>query len=58
MILAVVLIGYGVAIQSILYPHVTDPTTVMKGILYRPYFQIYGELFLEDMGGICNPGLL
>ncbi|XP_072021681.1 transient receptor potential cation channel subfamily M member 5-like [Amphiura filiformis] len=48
-ILVIVLIGYGVAAQAVLYPQVTDPLTVFIEILYRPYFQIYGELFLEDI---------
>ncbi|XP_072015017.1 transient receptor potential cation channel subfamily M member 5-like [Amphiura filiformis] len=48
-ILLIVLIGYGVAVHAVLYPHTTDHWTVFKEILYRPYFQIYGELFLEDI---------
>ncbi|XP_072021702.1 transient receptor potential cation channel subfamily M member-like 2 [Amphiura filiformis] len=53
-ILLIVLTGYGVAVQSVLYPHVTDHWTVFKEILYRPYFQIYGELFLEDIQGTAD----
>ncbi|XP_072024643.1 transient receptor potential cation channel subfamily M member 5-like [Amphiura filiformis] len=48
-ILVIVMIGYGVAVKAVLYPHVTDQLTVFTEILYRPYFQIYGELFLEDI---------
>ncbi|XP_072024680.1 transient receptor potential cation channel subfamily M member 2-like [Amphiura filiformis] len=48
-ILVIILVGYGVAVQAILYPHVTDVSSVVKGILFRPTFQIYGELFLDDV---------
>ncbi len=51
LILVIILVGYGVAVQAVLFPHVTDPATVAKGILYRPAFQIYGELFLDDVTG-------
>lgn len=56
-ILFVILIGYGIAMQAILFPHITDANLIYEGIWYRPYFQIYGELFLDDINppeGTCS----
>ncbi len=50
-IMFIILLGYGITAHVILYPHVKQPATVFESILYRPYFQIYGELFLEDITG-------
>ena len=50
-ILCIVLIGYGTAVQAIMFPHVTDPILIAKGIFYRPLFQTFGELFLNDITG-------
>ncbi|XP_038076611.1 transient receptor potential cation channel subfamily M member 5-like isoform X1 [Patiria miniata] len=52
-ILAVFLIGYGVACQAILYPNSTHPASIARGVLYRSYFQLYGQLFLEDVDSDC-----
>ncbi|XP_038064176.1 transient receptor potential cation channel subfamily M member 5-like [Patiria miniata] len=46
-ILLVFLIAYGVTCQAIFYPNSTDPESIAKGVLYRSYFQLYGELFLD-----------
>ena len=50
-ILFIVLVGYGIAVHVVLYPHVTETLAVIESVLYRPYFQIYGELFLEEVRG-------
>ena len=50
-ILLIVLFGYGTAVQAIQYPDATDPVIIVKGIIYRPLFQIYGELFLDEITG-------
>ena len=49
-ILAVFVIGYGVAKQAVLYPNV-DVRSAVVGVLNRPYWQMYGELFIEDILG-------
>ncbi|XP_072037605.1 transient receptor potential cation channel subfamily M member 5-like [Amphiura filiformis] len=46
-ILFIILLGYGIAVHSIQFPKDTDAASLVAGILYRPYFQIYGELFIE-----------
>ncbi|XP_030849301.1 transient receptor potential cation channel subfamily M member 2-like isoform X2 [Strongylocentrotus purpuratus] len=50
-ILCVFLIGYGIASQAILFPNETNVSVIMRGILMRSYFQIFGELFLEVIEG-------
>ncbi|XP_011674872.2 transient receptor potential cation channel subfamily M member 2 [Strongylocentrotus purpuratus] len=50
-ILMVFLLAYGIACQAVLFPHVADTRQMLKGIFYRSYFQIYGELFLEELEG-------
>ena len=49
MVLAVM--AYGVASQSIRYPNAPISVYLLKDIFYMPYFQIYGELFREDLEG-------
>ncbi|XP_071824932.1 transient receptor potential cation channel subfamily M member-like 2 isoform X2 [Apostichopus japonicus] len=46
-ILAVCVIGYGIALQAIMFPNESDPLENFIGVFYRPYFQIYGTLFLD-----------
>ena len=48
-IFAVFLIAYGVASQSLLYPNESDAGTVFEGILSKPYWHIFGELFLPEI---------
>ena len=50
-ILLVFLLSYGIASQSILYPNHPDPEKVIRGVLYRAYFQVFGELYLEAIEG-------
>nr|XP_039250494.1 transient receptor potential cation channel subfamily M member-like 2 isoform X2 [Styela clava] len=54
-ILAVFLLAYGVASQALLYPNETDFAQIIVGIIYKPYWQIYGELFLDEIN--YNPNL-
>nr|XP_006816420.1 PREDICTED: transient receptor potential cation channel subfamily M member 3-like [Saccoglossus kowalevskii] len=49
-ILLVFLISYGVASQALLYPNRrTAYWGIFRDVVYMPYFQIYGELFLEEL---------
>ncbi|XP_072021225.1 transient receptor potential cation channel subfamily M member 5-like [Amphiura filiformis] len=57
LILLIVLIGYGTAVHAVLYPHVSDPLEVAHGIFFRPLFQIYGNLFLEDLTATETSGM-
>lgn len=47
-ILAVFVIGYGVAKQAVLFPN-SGLYDAVVGVLNRPYWQMYGELFIDDI---------
>ncbi|XP_052255707.1 transient receptor potential cation channel subfamily M member-like 2 isoform X2 [Dreissena polymorpha] len=48
-ILAVVLLAYAIASYSILYADSPVTWETARQILWKPYWHLYGELFLEDM---------
>lgn len=54
-ILAIFIIAYGIALQAVTFPG-PGPFSktwdqVIRGILDLPYWQMYGELFLEEISG-------
>ncbi|XP_038076679.1 transient receptor potential cation channel subfamily M member-like 2 isoform X1 [Patiria miniata] len=51
-ILMVFMIAFGVACQAILFPNSQNLASIIKGVFYQSYFQLYGELFLEDIDGV------
>lgn len=50
-ILMVFIIAYGVASQVILYPNSDFGLELLRDVFKKPYFQMYGELFLEEIEG-------
>ncbi|XP_064619886.1 transient receptor potential cation channel subfamily M member-like 2 [Lineus longissimus] len=48
-ILLVFILSYGVASHALLYPNAASDWLLLKNVLYLPYFQMYGELFLENV---------
>ena len=50
-ILLVFIVAFGVASQAILYPNSELDFKLIRSVLSRPYWQIYGELFLEEIEG-------
>lgn len=40
--------AYGVAQQAILFPYEAGSWDLIPKVFFRPYFQVYGELFIED----------
>ena len=46
-IMAVFLLAYGVARQTILEPNAAVSWKNVAEIFFVPYFQVYGELFIE-----------
>jgi hypothetical protein len=49
LVLLVILIGYGIATQGLLNPEGSKMDgSLLFTILFRPYFQMYGELYLDD----------
>ena len=63
-LLLIFIISYGIFVQTIAAPFAPSTTAqdwgvILMRVLYRPYFQMYGELMLEDLAdqSSCNaPG--
>jgi len=56
-ILAAFLVAYGVSSQASLYPNENRTGVAIAGIFYKPYWQLYGDLFLEEIAydpGMCT----
>ncbi|XP_013384358.1 transient receptor potential cation channel subfamily M member 2 isoform X1 [Lingula anatina] len=51
MILLVFLLAYGVAVQALLYPNHKRDWSILKDVVYIPYWQMYGDLFLDETSG-------
>ena len=49
LVLAVFIVSFGVAFQAILHPNQSPSWTTLIDILWRPYWQMFGELFLDDV---------
>lgn len=50
---ALFLISFGIMYQAILFPNSTSsPWQLIKDVVYLPYWQVYGELNLEQIEGI------
>lgn len=54
MILAVFVLSFGVTYQANLFPNSEASWKLLKDIVYIPYWQMYGELFLENIEGLCT----
>ena len=54
-ILLIFIIAYGIALQAVSFPgpgqYSKSFGEVIRGILDLPYWQMYGELFLEEISG-------
>ncbi|CAH1778280.1 unnamed protein product, partial [Owenia fusiformis] len=57
-ILAVFLVGYGVASQALMYTHREPFLYVIKHVIYHPFWNLLGELNLEEVEGdpYCKEG--
>ena len=56
MILLLVIIVFGVILQSIVNPETELKWDILNAVFYYPYFQMYGEIFLED--GLFKTGIV
>ena len=54
-ILVVVMLAYGVISQALRFPNQPPSLVLLKEIVYKPYWQIYGELFLDEVEGNVLP---
>ena len=50
-ILLVAILAYGVASQALRFPNDTVEWKLLKDVVYLPYWQMYGELFLDEVVG-------
>ncbi|KAB1278183.1 Transient receptor potential cation channel subfamily M member 7, partial [Camelus dromedarius] len=64
-IMALVLLSFGVPRKAILYPHEAPSWTLAKDIVFHPYWMIFGEVYAYEIDvcandsaihGICGPG--
>lgn len=51
LILLVCILSFGVIYQANLYPNAPQQWSILQDVLYYPYWQLYGELFLEYIEG-------
>ncbi|WAQ95863.1 TRPM8-like protein, partial [Mya arenaria] len=57
-VLAVVVISYAVAMRAILYPGSTFSWTTLYITFNKPFWNIFGELFLDDFEGLDESNLV
>ena len=50
-ILSVFTVAFGIAQHAIMYPNEPMSGVLVYRMLRLPYWQMYGELFLEDLEG-------
>ena len=48
-VLVVFLLAYGISSQGLLYKERSPDWVILKDIVYFPYWQLYGELFLDEI---------
>ncbi|XP_029442443.1 transient receptor potential cation channel subfamily M member 7-like [Rhinatrema bivittatum] len=53
-IMAVVLLSFGVPRKAILYPHEEPSWSLARDIVFRPYWMIYGEMFAYEINVCAN----
>lgn len=52
--LSVWLVAYGVTTQALLHPHDSRLEWIFRRVLYRPYLQIFGQIPLDEIDGLCR----
>ena len=50
-IMAIVLLSYGVPRKAILYPNETASWTLAKDVVFQPYWMMYGEVYAYEIDG-------
>uniref|UniRef100_A0A7M4FCE4 Transient receptor potential cation channel subfamily M member 7 n=1 Tax=Crocodylus porosus TaxID=8502 RepID=A0A7M4FCE4_CROPO len=58
-IMALVLLSFGVPRKAILYPNEAPSWTLAKDIVFHPYWMIFGEVYAYEIDGkieLCGPG--
>ena len=49
LVLFIIVLGYGVAIHSVLYPSSSLSWTLLNDVIQQPYLQIYGEIDVDPI---------
>ncbi|XP_069140029.1 transient receptor potential cation channel subfamily M member 8-like isoform X2 [Argopecten irradians] len=49
MVLLVFLLAYGISSQALLYKQRRPSWIILKDVFYFPYWQLFGEIFLDDL---------
>ena len=52
-ILFVFILAYGVVAQALRFPNSNATYKLFIDVIYLPYWQIYGELFLDELEGMA-----
>ena len=50
-IMAIVLLSYGVPRKAILYPNEEPSWTLAKDVVFQPYWMMYGEVYAYEIDG-------
>jgi transient receptor potential cation channel subfamily M protein 7 len=50
-IMAIVLLSYGVPRKAILYPDEDPSWTLAKDVVFQPYWMMYGEVYAYEIDG-------
>ncbi|KAK2853598.1 hypothetical protein Q5P01_006259 [Channa striata] len=53
-IMALVLVSFGVPRKSILYPNEEPSWTLAKDVVFQPYWMIYGEMYAYEIDACAN----
>lgn len=53
-LLLVVLMSFGVSRQSLLHPNEEPEWRLMKDVVLKPYFMIYGEVYAPEIDPPCG----
>uniref|UniRef100_A0A8C1T6Q5 non-specific serine/threonine protein kinase n=1 Tax=Cyprinus carpio TaxID=7962 RepID=A0A8C1T6Q5_CYPCA len=56
-IMAVVLLSYGVPRKAILYPNEDPSWTLAKDVVFQPYWMMYGEVYAYEIDELCATGV-
>lgn len=54
MILVIFLLAYGVSTFALRFPDQPFSGDLMKQVVYYPYWQIYGEIYLDQLEGLFS----
>ena len=50
-IMAIVLLSYGIPRKAILYPHEEPSWTLVRDVVFQPYWMMYGEVYAYEIDG-------